>query len=416
MEAAPALATANALPVVVSPISPTEAAPVSTSPNPLLIAAITPDPKSSTTGADGTPHNDPHISTETIDWDCWPDGNFTCTFTHEEWQATRKLLVHWSFETSGGPRGSEYALSPEKGKSSYRRCHGHIKCDNPSCRVIIRPKTRLTYRENQLSQPCDCGGTLALYPCYAHWTITRWANGVRFRHIGFHNHPRLTHQLHLSASEMEQFEELVIANPKAGPLELAVGVQGIKGPGKSAADIATPLLNKDRIKTERNRIRKEVIGGNAGANDITLSEISNLCADNGFVKRCVVGKVVVICMQTATMISELVKASVIQEEAVNGIVSDAAHGFWLDRNNVLIVSSGYSPALRCWVPALMSFSNGVSAEHYRIHFLTLFESIRDETKRRKIELIDELLAMVRHDKYIRSTFQHSLLELLDNRL
>lgn len=375
------------------PCPPLTVTPVST----VADAHSTPLPATSSsealTGPVDTPLGASHTETAGIDWDYWPDGAFTRTFTHEEFQATNELMVHWSFETSGGSRGSEYAPSPEKGKHSYRRCHGHIKCDNPECQIIIRPKTRLTYRINQLSRPCACGGTLALYPCPASWRITRWAHGVNFRHTVSHNHPRLTHQLHLTAAEMQQFEELVITHPTAKPLELAVGVRGITGPGKSAADIAGPLLNKDRIKAERNRIRKGLIGGQ-GANDITLSEISDLCADNGFIKRCVVGKVVVICMQTATMISELVKDRIIEDEAVNGIVSDAAHGFWLDRSNLLIVSSAYSPTLQCWVPALMSFSNGASAEHYRIHFLTLFESIRDETKRRKIELIDELLAMV----------------------
>lgn len=49
---------------------------------------------------------------------------------------------------------------------------------------------------------------------------------MHYSNGGFHNHPCLTHILHLSASEKAQFAEIVQNNPTAGPLKLLVGVPG----------------------------------------------------------------------------------------------------------------------------------------------------------------------------------------------
>jgi hypothetical protein len=43
-------------------------------------------------------------------------------------------------------------------------------------------------------------------------------------------------------------------------------------------------------------------------------------------------------MQTRYMASKLLKDR-IDSDAVNGIVSDAAHGYWLDPTTLLIISS-----------------------------------------------------------------------------
>ncbi len=151
---------------------------------------------------------------------------------------------------------------------------------------------------------------------------------------------------------------------------------------------------------ERNRVRKEAlfaVGATGGlGDDISISELADMCAKSNFVTRCdISGSAIVIPMQTPTMISELAKNNFSKGEAINGIVSDAAHGFWQDRNHLLIVSSSYSTTLRCWVPALMSYSNGATAEHYCAHFLALFESIQREMQRRGIPLSDKHFAMVR---------------------
>ncbi|KAG6901478.1 hypothetical protein DXG01_001102, partial [Tephrocybe rancida] len=77
-------------------------------------------------------------------------------------------------------------------------------------------------------------------------------------------------------------------------------------------------------------------------------------------------------------------------EPVNGLVSDAAHGWWRERNFLLMVTSCYCPILNCWVPGVLSFTNGASSEHFMYHFLALFRSIAAYAEERGVELTDEL--------------------------
>ncbi len=185
----------------------------------------------------------------------------------------------------------------------------------------------------------------------------------------------------------------------AGPLELSVGICGFNGPGKSASDIAVPLLNKDRVKAERNNVRRGS-KGDLKTFDAGLNEFTEFCGEEDFVKTSTLGEVTVISMQTPTMVAELVKEFTIKQEPVNGIVSDAAHGFWLERNHLLIISSFYSCTLKAWMPALMSFSNGATAQHYHRHFLTLFESIYTEAAACNTETMDSFFRGVRYFSFI----------------
>lgn len=105
-------------------------------------------------------------------------------------------------------------------------------------------------------------------------------------------------------------------------------------------------------------------------------------------------------MQTPTMISQLVKDSSQAEGSVNGIVSDAAHGYWRERASLLIVSSSYSVDLHAWIPALLSYSNGATHEHFRLHFLTLFQSIAREKREHGLIFTDEDLSNVRQSLFI----------------
>jgi hypothetical protein len=60
-----------------------------------------------------------------------------------------------------------------------------------------------------------------------------------------------------------------------------------------------------------------------------------------------------------------------------------------------MITSVYSPELACWIPGIMSFTNGASAEHFKWHFLALFESIAEEVGWREMTTInDELFAGV----------------------
>ena len=115
---------------------------------------------------------------------------------------------------------------------------------------------------------------------------------------------------------------------------------------------------------------------------------------SGFVIYSQLGPITVICLQTAFMASQLVKGDLICTGPVNGFVNDAAHGWWRERNSLLVVTSVYCPELMCWVPGLFSYTNGASAEHHKIHFLALRQGIAHEAETQALEIIDRFFAGV----------------------
>ncbi|KAJ7208420.1 hypothetical protein B0H12DRAFT_1034287, partial [Mycena haematopus] len=85
----------------------------------------------------------------------------------------------------------------------------------------------------------------------------------------------------------------------------------------------------------------------------------------------------------------------IRTEAVNGTVSDACHDYFTGHNHLLFLSSTFEPThLKSWVPILMTYSNGATAVHYRIHFLYLFRGLAEECAKTDREVRDDLFANV----------------------
>ncbi|KAG6916293.1 hypothetical protein DXG01_007490 [Tephrocybe rancida] len=129
------------------------------------------------------------------------------------------------------------------------------------------------------------------------------------------------------------------------------------------------------------------LGGDSFIDKFTMFETTH----PDFVVLAAMGKTTVVSTQTSFMCSQLVKDQELNGP-INGLVSDAAHGWWAVHNHLLMVTSVYCPVLLCWVPALLSFTNGASAQHFKYHFLALFQSISDEAEERQIEVEDRLLA------------------------
>jgi hypothetical protein len=220
--------------------------------------------------------------------------------------------------------------------------------------------------------------------------LWKYKDGVHYINGGYHQHARPTHILHLSPNQRVRFDAIVTANPKVKSLGLLVGVPGLHGPGESVADISDVFLNADRIRKERQRVRK----GESQGGDGFLAEFAEFASDHpGFVIYSQMGEVTVIVMQSAFMASQLVKNGIL-EGPVNGLISDAAHGFWQNRTSILIVTSCHSPHLFCWVPVIFTYSNGSSAEHYKLHFLALLQSVAHEAEKEKVVVTDELFAGV----------------------
>ncbi|KAF8886613.1 hypothetical protein CPB84DRAFT_1654903, partial [Gymnopilus junonius] len=244
-------------------------------------------------------------------WDGWPTGIFKHDFTYKECEETSGLRVHWATRVNGSDRkGNEYADSWENRKKSSRTCLGVIECDNPMCSIVVRPHTKAASLDKQLRTPCKCSAVLSHRECHVMSYLWKWKGG-------------------------------------SGPLQLIVGVPGLEGPRESVADISDVLLNAGRVSKEKQKVKKT-----AQTADRLVASFSKFARDHpNFVIHSQFDEVTVISVQTNFMRSQLVKESCL-EGPVNRMVNDAAHGWWKERNSLLMVSSTYCPDLLCWVPGV----------------------------------------------------------------
>lgn len=112
--------------------------------------------------------------------------------------------------------------------------------------------------------------------------------------------------------------------------------------------------------------------------DMFLAKFAKFSRDHpGFVVYTQIGEITVISLQSPFMVSQLVKDGNV-DGPLNGTVNDAAHGWWKERTSLLMITSAYSADLLCWVPGLFSYTNGASAQHFKYHFVGLFQSIAVE--------------------------------------
>jgi hypothetical protein len=156
-------------------------------------------------------------------------------------------------------------------------------------------------------------------------------------------------------------------------------------------------LNAQRVSKERAKVKK----GHVQGADALIASFSKFAADHpNFVIHSNLGEHTVISVQTNFMRSQLLKDEPM-EEPVNGMVNDGAHGWWKERNSLLVISSVYCPTLLCWVPGVLSYTNGASAQHFEHHFLAVFMSIAFEAESRGIVVVDAIFAGVRFVFYYR---------------
>lgn len=328
----------------------------------------------------------------TAKWDGWPDGDFSQNFTWKEVEESKNLRVHWSYKANGGYRGGdEHALTWKKGKKTSRKCMGVMLCDNhPVCGIITRPQTTAKGIDSQLREGCECGARLIHQDCTIRSFLWQWSGGIYYENGGDHKHKRPTHLLHLLPEEQTRFQALITSNPMSGPRALMTGVPTFEGPGESVADISDVLLNVDRVSKERLKVKQGI--GESGDNFLeNFAKFEDEHPDFIILSR--LGKYTVISSQTAFMRSQLVKDDIL-DGPVNGMVSDAAHGWWKDRKALLMVSSTYSPVLHCWVPGVVSYTNGASGNHFASHFLAVLQSIALEAENRGIFVTDDLFKNV----------------------
>ena len=324
-------------------------------------------------------------------WDGWPNGIFEREFTFEEVNNLNNLQVHWATRTHGRRGGDDFATSWTSGKRRHKQCLGIIECDNPDCIIAVRPQTSQQGVAKQVQERCKCGAVLFHRKCDVKLTLWTYSKGVCVANDGFHQHRRPGHILHITKDEQVRFKALVNAHPTVGPLGLIVGVPGISGPGESVADISDVFLNAGRVGKERLKLKKgSQIGG-----DAFIAAFAKFSAEHpGFVILSQLDAVTVISVQSVFMRSQMVKECLL-DGPINGLVNDAAHGWWKERNSLLMVSSTYCPDLLCWVPGVLSYTNGASAEHFKFHFIGVLQSIAHEAELKKFPVTDTLFSGVR---------------------
>ncbi|KAJ3861183.1 hypothetical protein EV359DRAFT_66693 [Lentinula novae-zelandiae] len=326
-----------------------------------------PKPAQSSKDTDKGSFPTPNTTPET--WDGWLNGALEADFTWEELDRTGDFRVHWARKDYGSQAGVGDALAEHwsEGKKNTQSCLGVILCNNNQCSTIIRPHTVSGGIQRQLLKRCRCGGELQHLSCAVKMVIWTWRGGKHLQNIGSHNHDRITHLLHLLPGEQTRFEELVDNNPDATPSQLLVGRHTLHGKRKPASDISSVYNNRDRIAKDRQRV---INGVKYSGGDSFVSGFRDFHHDfPGFIVHAVFGEINMICLQNEFMWSRLGGGFKRHMEPVNGIVSDAAYGFWRERNSLLITSSIYEAELHCWIPVLFSYSDGASSEHYMHHFL-----------------------------------------------
>ncbi|KAJ7825903.1 hypothetical protein B0H14DRAFT_2368617, partial [Mycena olivaceomarginata] len=282
----------------------------------------------------------PPPQTKLSGWDGWPNGFFRTSISSQHVADTNRCIVNWVCDISSDRRGSPSARTAARGLETQYTCLGVIECASRHCTqdMQIAPERQLRLRQRQLDTHCLCGRRLRHLTCGVTCSIYTFRHGVHY--------------------------------VNAGPSQLLFG-------DRSVTKISPLLFNKDRLAYERTRILKptRVFKDNHFLEQIAAFEHRH----PNFAPRVYIeGKVTVIVLQSPFMRRMLLKDTV-EDDAVNGIVSDASHGFFKQRNELLMVSSVFEPKnLQCWVPAMMSYFNGSTVDHYRIHFFHLLRSIAEE--------------------------------------
>ncbi|KAK0430415.1 hypothetical protein EV421DRAFT_1689971, partial [Armillaria borealis] len=250
-------------------------------------------------------------------WNSWPSDLFAKDVSLEDFKQTKKLQVNWATRSNGGdPDGSETASTICDGKISNRRCLGGLRCENPDCKVVCHPGTSPGVRDEQLEQPCRCGFELKYFDCPSRSYLIQWSGGYRYINGQPHNYSSL------------------MLEPKR-----------LDGYSKGAADISEAIRHPDHVKYERRLVRSRTM---AESGHWFLSQFSEWQRKHPGIVRIYqnTGEVTVISIQTTWMRDMLVPDIQAQssqlDDALNGLLSDTAHGYWSVSHYLLIVTSVFS--------------------------------------------------------------------------
>lgn len=332
-------------------------------------------------------------------WNPWPEGSFTQMLSRDQY-LNRAYLIHWAHKFKGSNRkGDKNAATLANGKSIIWQCLGDIRCTDGNCTFVQRPKTDSNARALQEQETCPvnrngqiCGCPLVRIRCSATGTFIVFADGVQFLHQGSHNgHKRPPQILHLSSEERAAASAMIENHPKIGPLGLVAGVAQLNGRSQSIATISPALINTGRVGYEKSKLKTK------GSHDDGFAFMKRLSmfhkAHPNFIIASTNLVIQVFVMQTPFMRKQALRLAVL-DGPVNGHVCDAAHGFWIDKTDLLIITSAYCSTLHRWLPILFTYSDGATVAHYAYHFAEYFKGMVAAANEANVELTDQMLINV----------------------
>ncbi|KAJ3925681.1 MAG: hypothetical protein NXY57DRAFT_948889 [Lentinula lateritia] len=333
-------------------------------------------------------------------WSGWPDGDVEFDVDWATFFASKELGVHWSYRSRGIKGGSITALNWQEGLTTERKCQGVFACDTCKIRKLRAPTRDDKISAMKANPPvCSvCGGYMVHHSCAVRSRLYKWRDGVHYVNGGSHDHGRPDQVLHLTAQQEFDFIDLVRRHPQATPSALAYGVSGPDGrPDVAAHEIAQPLINPDRVAKEAHIVQNVLRGqhGASGEASDFFQKLKDFRAEHpDFILCAQVDPIGIISVASPWMRARFGELSQFTDDAVNGIVSDAAHGFWKKRTDLLIISSVYNERLRCWTPGIFSYADGATSEHYRRHFLAANQIVVEQLEQAKILLSDDKLLTI----------------------
>lgn len=303
--------------------------------------------------------------------------------TTEQFLELNQFAVDWSCVAVTQKTGNRNAPDEIGGHVLRRDCLGLFECSDKEkkCTYSVRPKVKKILQDKQeagLTICPICQSPIIRLDCPAKMFVTQWTGYASFRHVGEHSHGR-PESMHMSQLQKAAVYRTFDTHPDAGPRKLATGVPSASGPGHPLRDIHPRLGNPDAIKAVRRDWKKTLPlpGG-----DDFINAFQQFAAETGdFVQEMkFTGTIVVVPLQTRHMLDQSIAIMDITVpldiDPVFGLCADAAHGYFQDRNAVLMSTAKYCPKAHRWESVLFAYSNGQTIEHWRHYFFVLFYKMR----------------------------------------
>ncbi|EGG10997.1 uncharacterized protein MELLADRAFT_92421 [Melampsora larici-populina 98AG31] len=308
-----------------------------------------------------------------------PNGN-TVYVRQPQQQLANWGTFAYTYTTSGGGTNNGKAIW----QTVRFKCLGVIVCDNPSCDHLGSPPTAKDKRDEFHTKPqkCDaarCPGYLRHITCSN--TLCRMDEhcpsgwGI-IRHSGVHLHQWPRRRIPDKLAQVK-FAKKVVENPDVGPLRLKVGRAPAGKKGIVTASAIHPAFGhihhvgyyRRKILSDAGLIPEKNVPG--AGDSFLLDMIHWIDIISASFKR----KNTHLTFQTEWMAQQLLSRDEYKQVYAGGLLSDVTYKFFA--NGYLLSTSMYHEDLCQWIPIQMTWLNGLSEEHYRAHFTTLMEQMRD---------------------------------------